>query len=153
MRVCCLADVPEHLKTVTSWVYEQWGHHMDGLCQGELQTIYAQRMQHDEIPLCLVAELENTPVGTASIVHDDMPIRPQYKPWMASVYVAPEQRMKGIGSSLVRAIEARASELGIKALYLYTPDRESFYARLGWQVVERLEYQEELVVVMRKWLD
>jgi hypothetical protein len=33
-------------------------------------------------------------------------------------------------------------------LYLYTPDKEGFYSRLGWQVVERTSYRGYQQVVM-----
>ena len=46
-----------------------------------------------------------------------------------------------------RAI-AEAQRLGVERLYLFTPDRESLYARIGWTVRERLEYHDEQIVVM-----
>ena len=42
--------------------------------------------------------------------------------------------------------EARA--LGFDTLHLFTPDKEAFYARLGWSVLERTCYRGHQVVVM-----
>jgi hypothetical protein len=34
---------------------------------------------------------------------------------------------------------------------LFTPDQEHFYTRLGWSVLERVEYWNQTVVVMDKF--
>ena len=54
----------------------------------------------------------------------------------------------GVGSALVRRVVEEARALGVKTLYLYTPDRERFYARTGWSVLERTEYMGVKVVIM-----
>ncbi|MGC1323725.1 MAG: GNAT family N-acetyltransferase, partial [Candidatus Udaeobacter sp.] len=61
-------------------------------------------------------------------------------------------RGRGMGSALVRRIEAEARSLGVSTLYLYTPHTESLYERLGWSVTERCEYRNTNVVVMSKEL-
>lgn len=48
------------------------------------------------------------------------------------------------------AVEEKAVELGFDTLYLWTPDKEHFYARLGWTVIDRTEYRNENAVVMKK---
>ncbi len=69
-------------------------------------------------------------------------------PWLAGLYVAPEHRREGIGSALVARVVGEARGLGLHRLYLYTPDQECFYARLGWWVVDKCEHRGESVVVM-----
>ncbi len=71
-------------------------------------------------------------------------------PWLAAVYVLPEFRRRGIGGQLVRAIEAAAIRLQLERLYLFTPDQEAFYARLGWSVLETVEYRHQSNVIMTK---
>ena len=70
-------------------------------------------------------------VGSASLIAQDMDTRPELSPWLASVYVAAEHRRQGIGSALVRRVAQEAAALGVETLYLFTPDQEHFYARLG----------------------
>jgi hypothetical protein len=36
----------------------------------------------------------------------------------------------------------------LETLYLFTPDRESFYQNLGWQVLSKEEYRGAWVTVM-----
>jgi N-acetylglutamate synthase-like GNAT family acetyltransferase len=41
-----------------------------------------------------------------------------------------------------------AQENGVKRLYLYTPDQEQMYARLGWQLFSREPYNGTPVTIM-----
>lgn len=43
---------------------------------------------------------------------------------------------------------ARAAELGVERIYLFTPDQMLFYARLGWSALEVVEYRGETVTIM-----
>lgn len=64
-------------------------------------------MTIDRVPIVLVARDDAGPmVGTASLLFDDLEGDPR-NPWLASVFVPPEQRGKGIASALVVAIEER----------------------------------------------
>ena len=56
----------------------------------------------------------------------------QGSPWLASLYVAPEQRGRGLGARLVHAAVDAAAGQGIDQLFLFTPDHAKFYERLGW---------------------
>jgi len=78
-----------------------------------------------------------------------MVTRKDLSPWLASVFVPPEHRGKGIGTALTRRIMDEAKALDVGTLYLFTPDRETFYSRLGWTVLERPEYRREQIVIMK----
>ena len=86
----------------------------------------------------------------ARLVYEDMSSRPDLSPWLASVYVIPEYRNRGIGSQLVRTIEEISQKLCVSRLYLFTPDRIKFYVRLGWVVTEKTNYRNQRVVIMSK---
>ncbi len=150
MEIAYLADYPEHLPTVAAWVYGYWGHLMPGSSLEGTERHFRGQLNRDALPLTLIALKGQQPVGTASIFLQDMSTRPHLSPWMASVYVDPAYRRRGIGSDLVRAIESAAERLHIARLYLFTPDQERFYARLGWSPLERVEYRTECVVIMSK---
>ena len=93
------------------------------------------------------------PVGTASLVADDMSDRPELTPWLASVFVLPEWRGQGIASRLVQRVEAEACANGIGYFYLYTPDQQALYRRLGWRDRETRTYRGEAVTIMDRRLD
>lgn len=125
---------------------------MPGLTVEDLTRIFSRHLNRDRIPLTLIAFLDGQPAGTASIFVHDMDTRPDLSPWLAAVYVAPSYRKQGIGSKLVKAVESEAQKLDIHRLYLFTPDRERFYTRLGWSVLERVEYWNQTVVIMDKFM-
>jgi len=126
---------------------------MPGLTLEDLTRTFTGHLNRDCIPLTLIAFLDGQPAGTASIYVHDMDIRLDLTPWLAAVYVPPPYRKQGIGSELVKTVEKMARRLQINRLYLFTPDQEQFYTRLGWSVLGRLEYRNQLVVVMDKDLE
>jgi GNAT superfamily N-acetyltransferase len=152
LTITYLADCPAYLSTVSAWVFGEWGEHMPGLTVEGLTGIFSGHLNRDRIPLTLIAFLDGQPAGTASIYVHDLEARPDLSPWLAAVYVASPYRKQGIGSELVKAIESAAQKLQIGRLYLFTPDQEHFYTRLGWSALERVEYWNQTVVVMDKFM-
>ena len=152
LTISYLADCPEYLSTVSGWVYQEWGEHMPGLTLENLTEIFSGHLNRDRIPLTLIARVDGQPAATASIYIHDLDIRPDLSPWLAAVYVAPSYRKRGIGSELVKAVEGAAQKLQISRLYLFTPDQEHFYTHLGWSVLERVEYWNQTVVIMDKFM-
>jgi GNAT superfamily N-acetyltransferase len=116
--------------------------------QETLAREFRRRTVPGQIPETFVAVEDSQPLGTASLVAHDLAERRDLSPWLAAVYVAPDARNRGVGSALVRAVVDEALALGVEALYLFTPDKMSFYGRLGWKVLERREHRGTNVTVM-----
>ncbi|MCA0975532.1 GNAT family N-acetyltransferase [Halomonas denitrificans] len=143
------ADSP-HLDQVAGWTFGAWGHqHQDATLQSWREAT-AELCGPDGVPSVFVAMAGGQPLGTASLSPDDMSIRRELGPWLASVFVPPEQRGQGIASALVRRVEQEACEHGIARLHLYTPDQQSLYRRGGWEAVEDVDYLGERVTIMRR---
>jgi N-acetylglutamate synthase-like GNAT family acetyltransferase len=92
-------------------------------------------------------------LGSASLVAADLPSREDLSPWLASVYVDPPFRNRGIGGALVKRVVQEAEALGYPTIYLFTPDRAAFYANLGWQTVEQADWNGLPVTVMEMKLN
>jgi predicted N-acetyltransferase YhbS len=152
MEIKYLADHPEMIPELADWFFHQWGYLRPGSSVEDFAAGIRTHLNRDELPLSLVALDGPETLGSASLRQHDMSTRMDLSPWLASVYVAAEHRRRGIGAQLVSAIEEKARELGFATLYLWTPDKEEFYARLGWSVVQRTEYRQENAVVMQKQL-
>ncbi|MBD3307966.1 GNAT family N-acetyltransferase [candidate division KSB3 bacterium] len=149
MHIAYLKDHQDAIPTVAQWLFEQWGHlPPDNTLEKTVATLY-ENLHDDRIPLTIIAFSGDDVVGTASLIEQDLQTRPDLTPWLASVFVVPEQRGRGIGAALVRAIVDRARTLGVSPLYLFTPDKEAFYRHLGWQTVETTNYRGEDVVIMQ----
>ena len=152
MQIEYLADHPEFTRTLAAWFHAQWGHLSPGRTAEMLAEELKSHLHHDELPLALIALSGAEVVGSASLRVHDMHTRRDLSPWLASVYVPAEHRRQGIGARLVTAIEEKAKAMGFAVLYLWTEEKEHFYAQLGWAVVDRVEYLGEHAVIMQKQL-
>ena len=148
MLILNLKDKPEHLLPLAQWHHAEWSY-LNPLRSFDQRV---QEMQEDlegkVIPTTFVAEDAGELLGSACILADDMSSHPELTPWLASVYVNEIHRGKGIGSTLVKRVMEHAQENGVKRLYLYTPDQEQMYARLGWQLFSREPYNGTPVTIM-----
>jgi len=146
-----LADVPEHMSVVSSWLNGEWGAIRNEPIDKTLDLLKRSALK-DRWPFVLIALENGTPIGTASLILDDMPTRPDLTPWLADVYVEKSARKGGIGSKLVKAVELEAARLGLETIYLFTASKTALYELLGWQLLERTEYRGEQVRIMTKKL-
>lgn len=143
-----LQTAPEFLPVLAQWHQNEWSY----LNPGQMLTHRIEKMQsflNDQfIPSTFIAKNE-TVVGSASIVKNDMATMPQLSPWLASVFVAAEHRNNGIGARLVLHVMAQAKHQGIKTLYLFTPDKIDFYKKFGWHIHSQSRYHGHQVSVMQ----
>lgn len=141
MEIKSIADCLEHLNTVVQWHEKEWG------------TVWAEEVRQathlNAIPTMYVALDDNKPVGTSVLSHKDMLTRLDLTPWLAGIFVKPEYRNRGIASRLAQYAMEQAARMGVRRLWLYTPNSRSLYERLGWVFVEEQEYLGERVSIMR----
>jgi GNAT superfamily N-acetyltransferase len=90
--------------------------------------------------------------GTASLREESGTVCPDLGPWLTHLYVDPPIRNRGIGTSLIRAIETEAVRHGFTALHAATARASRVFERLGWTVVDVVEYQGDRVHVLRTTL-
>ena len=148
MRIEYLADHPALVPTLARWHQGQWSYLSPGRTIAQRETALQAHLRPAQIPTSVVALSEDTLLGGAALISHDMDTRMDLSPWLACVYVAPEYRRQGVGTALVQRVVHEARALGVDTLHLFTPDKEAFYARLGWSVIERTRYCGCQVVVM-----
>lgn len=152
MHIELLANHPDTIPTLAEWFYEEWSHIYPSRTLQDFANSIAERVNTDRIPLALVAFEGQELIGTICLKVHDMDTRKDLSPWLAGLFVKEERRNQGVGTRLVRAVEAKAITLGIQRLYLWTPALERFYATLGWSVTQRTVYQSCKVAIMEKSL-
>src|SRR5262249_29057656 len=152
MQIEYLADYPEHISQLAQLHFKEWSYLRPGESLDERTVMLGAGCERNTIPTVVVGLKDEKLLGSAMLLAQDMDSHPQLTPWLAGVLVKPEHRKRGIGSALVMRIEAEARSLGVSTLYLYTPQAESLYRRLGWSAIERCEYRNTDVVVMSKLL-
>jgi GNAT superfamily N-acetyltransferase len=148
MRIGYLSDNVALIPTLARWHYEEWGYFHPGSSVNDFATRLQSHLGRKRIPTTFVALSKGIPIGSASLVAHDMDTRMDLSPWLASVFVTPVFRSRGIGSALVHRVIKEAEQLYMNTLYLFTPDREGFYVRLGWHTIERTEYHGHQVAIM-----
>lgn len=144
-----LTSYPEFIPMLAHWFHAEWGHfHPQTTLEQRIAKLKKRCTQIGGLPLTLVARIDDRVVGTASLVKHDMEVHLELTPWLSSVYVDKTYRRQGIGSQLVNRIVRDAEHTNAKRLYLFTPDRKSFYARMGWQLLYREKYRGQQVTLM-----
>lgn len=92
--------------------------------------------------VAIIAFCGGEPAGTCLLVTSEIDPLHDVSPWLAGLYVAPEYRGRGVGRTLVAAIEEQARARGFQRIYLYTDDGEvPYYQTLGWNAVDRVNWK------------
>jgi len=149
IRIEHLAERIAVIPTLALWEQQEWGHLLPDTTFEMLILHFEQKSIPHQISQTFVAVAGEKPVGMASLDPHDLETRPELSPWLASVYVAPEFRNRGVGSRLVRTVMAEAEALGLEKLFVFTPNKVEFYRSLGWQILESTRYRGEEVVIMQ----
>ncbi len=148
MKIVSLKERPQHLMTLARWHHDEWSYLNPQRSFDERVAEMRQDLLGQVMPATFIAEEEGELMGSASLLVGDMSTHPELAPWLASVYVAAQYRRRGLGSDLVRHVMLHAQAHDIRRLYLYTPDQEQLYARLGWRIFSREPYHGTPVTIM-----
>jgi GNAT superfamily N-acetyltransferase len=150
MNIEYLADHPVFIPELARLHHEQWGYLRPDKTVDERIERLESVCGRGGIPTVFVAIEDGALRGSAMLIASDMDARPDLTPWLAGVFVVEEFREHGYGTALVQRVEQEAASLGVPRLYLYTPSREGFYARIGWALDERCVYLGQEVAIMSK---
>jgi GNAT superfamily N-acetyltransferase len=145
--IVALTDRPELAPDVAGWLLDEFRHALSPSHDEQVTKLLAQKAPEETFVLFD----DDEPVGTASLVTNDLPSRADLTPWLASVLVRPEFRGRGYSVPLVKHVEAAAAR-SAAVLWLYTPTAETVDARLGWERVglERDSARDIEVVLMKR---
>lgn len=148
IEILPLGQRPDCIEQLAQWHFAQWGSmNPTSTIERRIERLQGH-LQPGRVPQTFVAMDDQRLLGSASLVAADLPSREDLSPWLASVYVDPPFRNRGIGAALVNRVAQEAQQLGLPALYLFTPDRARFYSNLGWQTVELADWNGLQVTVM-----
>ncbi len=148
VRIENIADHLDLVETVARWQWGEWGHLDPTDSLAARITSLRAPPSRDRIHATYVALDGDEPLGSASLVEQDMSTHPELSPWLASVYVTPAARGRGVASALVRHAVGQAAAMGVARLYLFTPDARGLYEKLGWQVIATEHFEGHTVTIM-----
>ena len=133
MKISYLADHPEFIPILAPGIAAHWGSVIPGETVVKRITKLEAHLNKGTLPIAWVAHSQGEVFGTAALRANDLEGREDLSPWLGGVFVRPEFRGRGVATALCQTVETNAWALGIARLYLFTIDRQSLYARLGWK--------------------
>lgn len=154
MQVVELAHHLELAPVLARWHADEWRHLYRGW---DVEAAEAELVAMDRpgrIPTTWVAfdgagRTAQDVLGSVSVIDDDeLDGFRDVRPWLASLYVVPSARGRGVGTALVALAVEGARALGVERLHLFTSGQEGLYAELGWHVVARTKAADEQATVM-----
>lgn len=135
LQLVWLRDHMQHSDTMAQWLHRQFAYEFSGQPLADWQQEFAQGQVSCDWQ-CLIALENGQLLGGAALAADDLPERPKTGPWLACVFIAPHARKQGLAEQLIEGICSEAKNRGTSLLYLHTHDRQDYYAKRGWQVLE-----------------
>ncbi|MDR3467801.1 MAG: GNAT family N-acetyltransferase [Xanthobacteraceae bacterium] len=146
VAVVDLRRQPRFRDVIADRVWRAWWRER-GTPLAELTAWVDGSLTANAIPFMMVAHDGPDFAGAASVIASDLAERPQYTPWVATVWVEPQFRGRGIGRALVARAAAAAFALGHETLYLCAREQlHDFYAGQGWLPLERGVGERQLMV-------
>jgi N-acetylglutamate synthase-like GNAT family acetyltransferase len=150
MKISYLADYPKFIPILAPEIVAYWRNVLPEETVERRIAKLRSHMNKDNLPIAWVAHSNDEVFGTAALRIHDLASREELTSWLAGVFVRKEYRRRGITSALCSVVEQKTWSLGFTTLYLFTPDQQSLYARLGWLMWERGEWEEIEVDIMFK---
>jgi predicted N-acetyltransferase YhbS len=148
-EIISLREQPHHLSTVAGWIHRQWWSTTDTPLEAIEQWLRTH-LGENGFPVTFIAVMDGEIFGSVCLHETEAEDRPAYRPYLGAVFVKPDARGRGLAAALVRAVEARACELGHAAIYLNAADATAgLYEKLGWEIVERA-YGPKRLNIMRQ---
>jgi GNAT superfamily N-acetyltransferase len=128
---------PAFTDAVADRIWRAWWKQR-GTPLSEIRSWLEQSLSASALPFALVAHQGADFVGISTVIVSDLADRPDYSPWVATVWVEPDFRNRQVGRALVARAVRDAFALGFDPVYLCARrELDNFYAGLGWSPVER----------------
>lgn len=136
MIISDLRDVPRFRDVMTDRLWTAWWRDEGLITRDELVQKVGENITSTGIPFGLIAHRGDVFCGTVSVIEDDMPARPQYRPWLAALWVEANARRQGIGERLIDAALQKVSGLAPEIHLYCTPENTPFYEHRSWTRLE-----------------
>lgn len=137
MVIDFLSNHPAYIKEVASMIYKEFVENTSSEMTFEETLIFFSQTKKDGFPLTLIALEGEECLGTVSIFENDLKTQDVYKPWLASLYIKPQYRSRGVGQSLIIEVLKVTKNLGYQELYLKTETASDYYQSRGWNLVRK----------------
>ena len=146
-----LANHSSAIPEIANWHFREWAPIYPEWTLEKVEVELRSHPPTPSIPTTLIALDNGRPVGSVSLLTDDLKGWEHLSPWLGSLYVLPPERGRGLGRSLVQRAVAEARAIGISNLYLFTDSQEAFYLKLGWtRVCVTVHHERQITILVAK---
>ena len=149
-----------------SWSLKMWGEGKSEFSAQDWHDFYQRAKSENyeswdhngtdqELLFMAISEIDGKSQVVASIAlcdFDDLEEFRRYKPWIAAFIVREDLRGKGVGERVLKLVEAKAIDYGIKLVYLWTEGEREFYAKRGYEYLDTLNKENRRIDLMQKRL-
>lgn len=151
MDISVLSKQPQFVQSVSNMIYKEFV--VNSASTKSLAAVeeFFSATKENTFPITFVAVVDAHCVGTVSIFENDWADRPQYRPWLASLFVEPEYRSQKIGEQLIACLLIHLKEMGYSEVFLKTENTSNYYKKRGWQLIESVKNSENEVVDIFKY--
>ena len=153
MEISYLADRPEFIEVLAPWIHAHWRPILVDETLESRKRKLRMHLNRDTLPIALVAHAGAEVYGTAALRVHDLHGREDLTPWLGGVFVGAPYRRTGIGARLCTEAEEKAKVLFPGApLYLFTLDKQAWYQKMGWSLLQACSWRGREGSVMTKRL-
>ena len=152
MEITTLFEKPYHYKEVSQMIYQEFVLGTSSKMTLEDVEHFFKNTKVDKFPITFISVIDNVCVGTVSVFENDFKERPQYSPWLASLYVKPQYRDQKIGQHLISHLLNHLKTLNYTEVYLKTENASEYYQKRGWELVESVNSLDTDTVDIFKYI-
>jgi hypothetical protein len=139
------------LTQIAAEQFDHWGPLTGHNSPSAYEQFLEQAARSADLPRVLIASCGGTRLGSVNLLINELPIRPQFTPWMGQLFIAHGQRSRGIGTALVDAAARYVAQLLYRQLFLFTSGTlPHYYRNRGWIDVEAVAYLGKVRAIMRR---
>ncbi|MFM8653950.1 MAG: GNAT family N-acetyltransferase [Verrucomicrobiota bacterium] len=132
---------------------QEWGHLYKNWNRELALADFEMEKAGSDLPTTwVIHQPSGPPMGSISLVKDDLPGYPTLNPWLASLYVFPEFRGRGLGKLLVQQAMDFLRRQKYPHAYLFTEDQVPFFSKFGFSIHAPAQANGHPVTIM-KWTD
>ncbi len=136
-----LAEHPDCIQACAAWAYGRWGVQKKEASLERALSIFQEGAQIETLPLTVIALNPDNelPVAMGSLWVSDGDEWQHKTPWIASVFTLYRYRSLGLAKKIINRLEQEAMRLGYNEIYLKSGSAASFYRKLGYQEIDRID--------------